>query len=67
MYQTLALVFDHVSKHRERELKNEAQSVYTLPSPFERPFAIYSHRGLALGIYKSVYPTTKAIKERAIS
>ena len=25
MYQTLARVFDHVSKHRERKLKNEAQ------------------------------------------
>ena len=25
MYQTLALVFHHVSKHRARKLKNEAQ------------------------------------------
>ena len=25
MYQTLTRVFDHVSKHRERKLKNEAQ------------------------------------------
>ena len=25
MYQTLARVFDHVSKHQEQKLKNEAQ------------------------------------------
>ena len=25
MYRTLARVFDHVSNHRERKLKNEAQ------------------------------------------
>ena len=25
IYQTLARVFDHVSKHRERKLKNEVQ------------------------------------------
>ena len=30
MYQTLAQVFDHVSKHRERKLKNEAQPSFLM-------------------------------------
>ena len=39
MYETLARVFDHISKHRERKLKNEAQ-----PSVFLMKFrGVWKH------------------------
>ena len=63
MYQTLAQVFDHVSKHRERKLKNKAQ-----PSFLTKVQGVWKHQTLVREFdttsQTNMYFTQEKMKEK---